>query len=90
MQRYAFASQFSQEASARNHCFPVERDFCFYGIARNWFIAGYECQIYVFQSVKSSRWLWCKPSESMKRTLGNIARLRRRELHSRLPAPYCL
>ena len=55
MQRYAFASQFSQEASARNHCFPVERDFCFYGIARNWFIAGYECQIYVLQSVKSSR-----------------------------------
>ena len=35
-------------------------------------------------------WLWCKPSESMKRMLGNIARLRRRELHSRLPAPYCL
>jgi len=34
--------------------------------------------------------LWCKPSESMKRMLGNIARLRRRELHSRLPAPYCL
>jgi hypothetical protein len=35
-------------------------------------------------------WLWCKPSESMKRTLGIIARLRRRELHSRLLAPYCL
>jgi hypothetical protein len=34
--------------------------------------------------------LWCKPSESMKRTLGIIARLRRRELHSRLLAPYCL
>ena len=34
--------------------------------------------------------LWCKPSESMKRTLGNIVRLKRRELHSRLPAPYCL
>jgi len=34
--------------------------------------------------------LWCKPSESMKRTLGLIARLRRRELHSRLLAPYCL
>jgi hypothetical protein len=33
--------------------------------------------------------LWCKPSESMKRTLGIIARLRRRELHSRLLAPYC-
>ena len=34
--------------------------------------------------------LWCKPSESMKRTLGIIARLRRRELHSRRLAPYCL
>jgi len=37
-----------------------------------------------------SQWLWCKPSESMKRTLGIIARLRRRELHSRLLAPCCL
>ena len=37
-----------------------------------------------------SRWLWCKPSESIKQTLGIIAQLRRRELHSRLLAPYCL
>jgi hypothetical protein len=36
------------------------------------------------------RRLWCKPSEEMKRTLEIIARLRRRELHSRLLAPYCL